>query len=1083
MLNRLKNVAARLLLVALAGATLNAAATDIADVPMAVKNNVAANFMFMVDNSGSMTNIVPESPYSASTTYLADATCSGRQPYTGYGSAALAAAGSNTFDISVTSAGVPRIVYGGSTFTFGTSGSAKCFRPGLYYNARLVGDYGTNPKTPSSYLDAVFSGNFLNWYYGAAPGYSTPDTFDYSNTGGARKSGTRTRLEIAKLATNATLDALPLKTATTTAKVRVGLSTYNGADGGALRIAMGDLDATKLSATKTSVNGLTASGSTPLSETLADIGRYFSTPLANTDSLTLRPDSAPTTATVGNVFRQGSTLGSNLSGFTNPAGCSKSTGAAPSSSTPNCPVQYWCQRSYTVLLTDGRPQNDQALSTNTVLCDYAGIIGSCPTSGDNAYGKKTNTTHAGHLGGAHSYESGGSDYLDDVAKALFDIDLRPDLLPPAGRSKKNNIRTYTISFADDQAKDDPLLQETAALGGGLFQTADDTASLVNVLTKAVNDAFAKDGASAAVAVVNTQITVENTAYASSYNSGTWFGDLEAFRMDTSTGIPISPSIWSAQTLLNSRTASDRFIATYNGSVGVAFTAYDTGLDANLVSYIRGDRSLEGTTYRRRSHLLGDIVNAEPVVVKYGTAPIVFQAANDGMLHVFDGSLSGATAGRELWAYTPQLVQGKLATIADLNYTHTFLIDATPTIADLTLSTVDTKLLVGGLGAGGRGYYALDITTGTAVDEAAAAAKVKWEALGSEPEQGLSYGTPLVVNTANGWVVLVSSGYNNGTNTGGTGRGKVFVLDPADGSVLQTIDTGVGTAAAPAGLGPLGKATNTLAADVIRFVYAGDLLGNVWRFDLSTWSATKIAELRDGGGDSQPISTAPVVKSNGSIFSVHVGTGLYLGESDVPGNTPENAWARQQQTMYTILDNTAITPSSVPNIRGTNGSTCPDGGGDGDFLCQNPGPQVSGQYSFTAYPMGVSHKGWYVDLPLTNGRIVTTPQLTSGGTLAFTVNVPTNVTCDPGGSSWFFAVDAANGGAILKTYGGTDYYATGAFLANALASRPVVIDTSSGKRAVIRLSDRSFASPPVPEPPLPPTSTPPTWRRIYWRELM
>ena len=157
--------------------------------------------------------------------------------------------------------------------------------------------------------------------------------------------------------------------------------------------------------------------------------------------------------------------------------------------------------------------------------NYAGQVSSCSN-----YGKKTNTTHVGHLGGAHSYESGGSDYLDDMAQALFDIDLRPDLVPPPGRAKKNNIRTYTIGFADDQAKNDPLLQETAAQGGGLFDTADDTASLVLAMKKAVDDALSKDAASAAVAVVNTQITIDNTAYASSYDPGQWTGDLEAFRL-------------------------------------------------------------------------------------------------------------------------------------------------------------------------------------------------------------------------------------------------------------------------------------------------------------------------------------------------------------------------------------------------------------------------------------------------------------------------------------------------------------------------------------------------------------------------
>ena len=180
-----------------------------------------------------------------------------------------------------------------------------------------------------------------------------------------------------------------------------------------------------------------------------------------------------------------------------------------------------------------------------------------------------------------------------------------------------------------------------------------------------------------------------------------------------------------------------------------------------------------------------------------------------------------------------------------------------------------------------------------------------------------------------------------------------------------------------------------------------------------------------------------------------------------------------------LDDTTIASPTLPVIRGTTGSTCP---GNGAFICQTAGSFTNNQYVFTDYPLATGNRGWDVDLPihLGYGRVVTTPQLTSGGALAFTVNIPTNVPCDPGGSSYFFAVDALNGGAIEQTYGQTDYWPTGVFLGNALASRPVIVETSDGKRAVIRMSDRGFQSPKVPEPP--PLSNPPTWRRVYWREL-
>ena len=228
-----------------------------------------------------------------------------------------------------------------------------------------------------------------------------------------------------------------------------------------------------------------------------------------------------------------------------------------------------------------------------------------------------------------------------------------------------------------------------------------------------------------------------------------------------------------------------------------------------------------------------------------------------------------------------------------------MVDATPAIADVS-GTFTGKLLVGGLGAGGKGYYGLDITSYTAGSQAAYALKAKWEALVSVANAGLSFGTPLIVNTAAGWKVLVASGYNNNTG-GGTGRGYVFVLNPNNGTVEATIDTGAGDTISPAGLAHLSKRFDAAPADVIPYVYGGDLLGNVWRIDLTNatvtnWTARKIATLTDASGNYQPISTPPTVRANGNTYWVYVGTGLYLGNSDVPGNTPQNQWATQRQTM-------------------------------------------------------------------------------------------------------------------------------------------------------------------------------------------
>src|SRR5690606_37675458 len=129
----------------------------------------------------------------------------------------------------------------------------------------------------------------------------------------------------------------------------------------------------------------------------------------------------------------------------------------------------------------------------------------------------------------------------------------------------------------------------------------------------------------------------------------------------------------------------------------------------------GDRTKEGTTYREREHLLGDIVTAEPAYAD----DVVYQAANDGMLHAID-----ANNGAELWAYVPYNALGKLKQLADPLYEHKFFVDGTPALAKI--QNESKTILVGGLRGGGAGFYALDVTDPRPASEAALAAKVMWE---------------------------------------------------------------------------------------------------------------------------------------------------------------------------------------------------------------------------------------------------------------------------------------------------------------------------------------------------------------------
>lgn len=1069
------------------------AATDLTDTPLAVRNLSQPNIMFMVDNSGSMSNIVPDAPFDPNTTYLSTCTSilSG-------GVSAPNFPTSTSYDVAIRqSNGDVMIMRGTDAFTFGAS--SACFAPNLRYNARLLGNSTGNTNNtcggsftcsrPGTYLPAVYTGNYLNWYFGQASAYTSAANFGAS---ASRKAGTTTRLEIAKTTAKTVVDSL--------SNVRVGLSTYNGDNGGTLLEVIDGINAAKKTALKTKIDGLSATGSTPLAETLADIGRYFTTGYIG--NLTLHPEGAsPDPQSIDSIFNSHSI--NNSSGV----------------STLPAPIQYFCQKSFAVLLTDGRPQFDQTISTH--LADYDGDCSGANAANCTTFDRKN----------SQLYESAGSDYLDDVAQALYEMDLRPDLQPSvaSGLTKgKNNIATYTIGFADLQVADDPLLLDTATQGGGERYLPANTTELLSAFEDALENILAVDGASAAVAVANANVTsTDNNSYASSYNSGTWTGDLENFDINPANGVVSSTATWSAQPLLDMRTAASRYIASHNGLAGAsgdgiqfqpnsASTTTKLSTDqqtllntpsttdgAAVVAYLRGDQSGEPGTYRARTHLLGDIINAEPVVVRNPSASytdtgysafrtaqasrqtIIYQGANDGMLHAFRES-----TGEEEWAYIPNLI------LADLNlrtrktgFTHRFYVDGTPFSGDVDFSetagvtgnpAADWRtLLVGGLNKGGRGYYALDITNPVlpaSNQESTLAAKVLWEFPLSitnatdratvTANMGYSYGNPIIVKTQNeGWVVLVTSGYNNGTDTGGDGEGYLYVLNAKTGDLIQSISTGVGSDSDPSGLSKISAYVENASTDnTTTFVYGGDLKGNVWRFDLTgaknTWNVKKLATLVDDNGNFQPVTTAPElarININGTDrYLVYVGTGQYLGDSDLTGiaGITSNSHASQTQTIYGLLDDQSTTPLISPLRSNLQEQTI------------TANVASSNEVSFP------TEKGFYLDFPDTGERLVTDPTLAEG-VLIFTTNTPTSTTCVPGGSSKLYFIDYTNGGLVNNaTYSVVNF-------PDALSSRAVVIKLPSGQvDTLTRQSDKDTVTTQVPV-----TASSSATRRINWREII
>lgn len=320
-------------------------------------------------------------------------------------------------------------------------------------------------------------------------------------------------------------------------------------------------------------------------------------------------------------------------------------------------------------------------------------------------------------------------------------------------------------------------------------------------------------------------------------------------------------------------------------------------------------------FRDRAHILGDVVHASPIGYRWDSGPgAVFVGANDGMLHTLDEA-----TGEEIFAYVPNLVFANLKHLADEPYVHRFYVDNEPYITKL--GSTGSTLLMGGLGRGGRGYYCLDISgMGTsgfdAQTESALSSIVKWEwPVNSDPENaavdpdmGYSFGQGFIVDTNAGYVAIFPNGYDSAN-----GKAVLFAWQlGSDGTPLtiepMRINTGVGSNdSGPDGI-PFssddacnGLSTPALVDDnldgLIDTAYAGDLLGNLWKFDLSSstisdWDVayedtdgTKMPlfQARNLSGFRQPITTAPDVMSHcdfnrrGNI--VVFGTGRYIGMDD------------------------------------------------------------------------------------------------------------------------------------------------------------------------------------------------------------
>lgn len=478
----------------------------------------------------------------------------------------------------------------------------------------------------------------------------------------------------------------------------------------------------------------------------------------------------------------------------------------------------------------------------------------------------------------------------------------------------------------------------------------------------------------------------------------------------------------------------------------------------LVNYLRGDRVNEGAgqDFRIRGSVLGDIVNSDPKFVKEPIGRyaddlegksyndflsdnsardgVVYVGANDGMLHGFDED-----TGNEVIAYVPTSAYDGLWELSSEDYEHRYFVDGGPNIIDVFMQDMNDPdnvapglwrtALVSGVAGGGQMIFALDVTDPSIFSEANAASIALWEF--SHEDLGYTYGRPQLAKMANGrWAAVFGNGYNNTEADGSastTGNASLFIVDVETGLLIQQIDTMAGSVATPNGL-----ATPLLVDDdadsVVDYIYAGDLLGNMWKFDVrdvlpSQWGS----DFASAGtpdplfttASNQPITTQPQASfhpDNFPGFLVFFGTGQYLEVND---NDPIG---QTTQTFYSVWDkNTgSLTPFNSSDLLEQTITdqyveafdTDDDGADDEEFTLRD---LSDNEIDWD------THMGWKIDLMPTSvngsanvsnfGERQVSNAIVRNGRVIFTTLVPSSVECEFGGTSFLMEVDFRSGGAL------------------------------------------------------------------------
>ena len=800
--------------------------------------------------------------------------------------------------------------------------------------------------------------------------------------------------------------------------LRMGLSTFNPAtsnnsgNGGYIARSISDLSPVSGSVTQaqadanynaliSSINGLSAVANTPLAETYYEITRYMR-------GMAPYYNSTPATYT--------------------------------------SPIQYRCQKNYGVVITDGLPTYDRTFPTND------------PLGGSRLPNWDGINNDGNNLNGDNE---GDTLYLDDIAKFAFDIDMRSTGTDAAGKSwnavdfPKQNMNTYTVGFTADN----DMLSDAAAYGQGRYYQATDSAGLNTALSSALSDITSKAGSGGSGVTSGTTLASGTSYFQTSYDPKDWRGTIKSFGFTSAGAVNTSTALWTTDTTIVPGATAPTY-QSWNTSSNAAVTlaygnfsaAQQTTLSQSLPTGISGSDLVEWskgtnkTGLKVRSVLLGDIINSPLVLASPSdktasdlsgdttyTTYLTTKAANmnsnlvvnanDGFVNVINSA-----NGTRRYAYMPSSVLPSLRLIADPAYingvSHKFLVDGQVGVYDAQINSAWKTLAIGGTGAGGKTFYALQLFDASAGNVLNALWEVSAPATANTAnafnDLGYAYARPEVARLADGrWAAFIANGYGSSS-----GVAALYVLDVRDGSLIKKIV--IDSTETTNGLSSVKLKVNS--SNVVQAAYGGDLKGRLWKFDLSATSTDSWGVAFSGkplfttaGGATQPITAQPLLADNSlGGKQIFFGTGKFNETADKTN--------KDLQAFYSVWDADGGSGQLTVSSLQAQAVTGVFSGSTGQFITTSQND--------TTYP---AEKGWYLPLVynnvLTGERVINQASLVLGRIVFTTASVDTTDPCASFGTGKLVELDAFSG--KMLNYAVLDTNADGVVDSNDTISSGVV----------------------------------------------